>query len=67
MLDEIDSGLDVDALKIDKNGNYNYQEILDKDENATPFMVSNGIKIDDSYYFYGVKNKKKQLLKIEMN
>ena len=54
-------------LKIDKNGNYNYQEILDKDENATPFMVSNGIKIDDSYYFYGVKNKKKQLLKIEMN
>jgi hypothetical protein len=56
----------LNLIKINSSGEWDYQEILEADENAMPFMVSKGIVIDNSVYFLGRKGKDKQLLKITL-
>jgi hypothetical protein len=56
----------LNLIRIKENGDFDYLEILDNEENIVPFMVSKGIVIDDSIYFFGCKNKEKQLLKVSL-
>lgn len=56
----------LNLIRIKENGDFDYLEILDNEENTVPFMVSKGIVIDDSIYFFGCKNKEKQLLKVSL-
>ncbi len=54
------------AIRINQKGNFEYQQILDNEENEVPFMVSNGIKSGNSVFFLGRKGSKKQLLKVSL-
>jgi hypothetical protein len=54
----------LNIIRINQNGNLDYQEVLDDKDNDVPFMVSNGIISGNSTYFLGRKGKKKQILKI---
>lgn len=56
----------LNLIRIKENGDFDYLKILDDEENIVPFMVSKGIVIDDSIYFFGCKNKEKQLLKVSL-
>ena len=56
----------VNLIRINQNGDFNYQKILDDDENEVPFMVSNGIKSGNSVFFLGRKGSNKQLLKVTL-
>lgn len=56
----------LNLIRIKENGDFDYLEILDDEENIVPFMVSKGIVIDNSIYFFGCKNKEKQLLKVSL-
>ena len=56
----------LNLIRIKENGDFNYQEILDDKQNQVPFMVSQGIIIDNSIYFLGRKGREKQLLKITL-
>lgn len=56
----------LNLIRLDSNGNFDYQEILDDEENTVPFMVAKGIVIENSLYFLGRKGKDKQLLKITL-
>lgn len=53
-------------ILVNENGNFVYKEILNGKENEVPFMVSKGIKIDNSIFFLGQKGNKKQLLKVTL-
>ena len=53
-------------IQINQNGDFNYQKILDDEENEVPFMVSNSIKSVNSIFFLGRKGAKKQLLKVKL-
>ncbi|MFC6877304.1 hypothetical protein ACFQZF_02895 [Flavobacterium myungsuense] len=56
----------LNVIQISKNGDFEYQKILDEIENEVPFMVSNGIKSGNSIFFLGRKENKKQLLKVTL-
>lgn len=52
------------AVKVDINGRFDYKEVINSDNTEVSFMVSKGIKIDNSIFFLGRKGKKKQLLRV---
>jgi|GEM_PF-6510469 len=54
------------AIMVNSEGSFEYKEVLNKEENQVAFMVSKGVKIDNSIIFLGRKAKKKQLLKITL-
>ncbi len=56
----------LNLIRIKENGDFDYQEILDDEQNEVPFMVSRGIIIGNSIYFLGRKLRQKQLLKITL-
>ncbi len=56
----------LNVIQVDADGNFEYQKILDDEENAVPFMVSKGAIIDNSIYFMGRRGKEKQLLKVTL-
>ena len=56
----------LNLIRINPNGDFEYQKILDDDENEVPFMVSNGIKSGNSVFFLGRKGSTKQLLKVTL-
>ncbi|WP_162126758.1 hypothetical protein [Flavobacterium phycosphaerae] len=56
----------LNQITINANGDFDYQEILDDEQNEVPFMVSRGAVINNSVYFLGRKGKNKQLLKITL-
>lgn len=56
----------LNLLKINSNGDFEFQEILGEEENAIPYMVSKGIVIENTVYFLGRKGKNKQLLKVSL-
>jgi hypothetical protein len=56
----------LNIIRINQDGDFEYQEILDDKENEVPFMVSEGVLSNNSVFFIGRKGKKKQLLKISL-
>ncbi|WP_298117856.1 hypothetical protein [Flavobacterium sp.] len=56
----------LNVIKINPNGDFDYQEILDDKDNDVPFMVSDGAITGNSVIFIGRKGKKKQLLKVTL-
>ena len=58
----------LNVIRINQNGEFDYKELLDDKENEVPFMVSQGAigTKSSSIYFMGQKGKKKQLLKLTM-
>ena len=56
----------LNVIQVDANGNFEYEKILDDDENAVPFMVAKGITLDNTVYFLGRRGKTKQLLKVTL-
>jgi len=56
----------LNLIRINQNGGFEYQKILDDEENEVPFMVSNGIRSGNSVFFLGRKGSKKQLLKVSL-
>ena len=56
----------LNIIRVNQNGDFDYQEILDDKDNEVPFMVSNGVLSGDSVFFIGRKGKKKQILKITL-
>jgi len=58
----------MNVIRINQNGDFDYQEILDDKDNEVPFMVSDGALSpkDNSVFFIGRKGRKKQLLKITL-
>ncbi|HLF52466.1 hypothetical protein [Flavobacterium sp.] len=56
----------LNLIRINPNGDFDYEEILDDENSPVPFMVSKGAIIDESILFLGRKGKKKQLLKVTL-
>jgi len=56
----------MNIIRISQNGDFEYQEILNNEENEVPFMVSEGIINNNSVFFLGKKGKNKQLLKVTL-
>lgn len=56
----------LNVIRINQNGDFDYQEILDDKDSEVPFMVANGINFGNSVLFLGQKGKKKQLLKVTL-
>ncbi len=56
----------LNIIRVNKSGDFDYQEILDDKDNEVPFMVNFGVEMGDSMYFIGRKGKKKQLLKVTL-
>lgn len=56
----------LNVIQVDENGDFEYEEILDDEQNEVPFMVSKGAIIDNSVYFLGRKGRNKQLLKVTL-
>ena len=56
----------MNIIRINSSGDFDYQEILDDKENEVPFMVSDGAVAQDNIYFIGRKGKKKQILKVKV-
>ena len=56
----------LNLIRINEKGDFDYQEILDDEENEVPFMLGNGIKSGNSVFFLGRKGTKKQLLKVSL-
>jgi hypothetical protein len=58
----------LNVIRINENGDFDYKEILDDKENEVPFMVANGAITTDehSVFFMGRKGKKKQILKVTL-
>lgn len=56
----------LNIIRINANGDFDYQEILDDTENEVPFMVSTGATSGNSVFLMGRRGQKKQLLKITL-
>jgi hypothetical protein len=54
----------LNIIRINNNGDFDYQEILDDKDSEMPFMVAFGAATQSDIYFIGRKGKKKQLLKV---
>lgn len=56
----------LNLIQINKEGVFDYQEVLDNEANEVPFMVGRGVQNGTAEYFLGRKGKNKQLLKITL-
>ncbi len=56
----------LNVIEVNAAGDFEYQEILDDEQNEVPFMVSKGAVIENAVYFLGRKGKDKQLLKVTL-
>ena len=56
----------LNLIRVNQNGEFDYSEILDDENSLVPFMVSKGMVIDNSTIFFGQKGKVKQLLKVSL-
>lgn len=56
----------LNVIRINQDGDFDYEEILDDDNSSVPFMVSKGAIINDSVLFLGRKGTNKQLLKVSL-
>lgn len=56
----------LNIIRVNNNGDFDFKEILDDKDSEVPFMVSDGAISGDNIYFIGRKGKKKQLLKISL-
>lgn len=56
----------LNIIRVNQNGDFDYQEILDDKDNEVPFMVSNGVLSGESIFFIGRKGTKKQILKVTL-
>ena len=56
----------LNVIKVDENGDFDYREVLDDKENEVPFMVAYGKPCGDSVFLLGQKGKKKQILKLTL-
>jgi|SRR5690554_4444255 len=56
----------LNVIRINENGEFDFQQILDDKENEVPFMVAYGVVSGDSVFFLGRKGKKKQILKLTL-
>lgn len=56
----------LNVIRINNEGDFDYREILDDKENEVPFMVAYGKLCGDSVFILGQKGKKKQVLKITL-
>jgi len=56
----------LNVIKVNQNGEFDYSELLDDKDNDVPFMVASGAISGDSVFFLGQKGKKKQLLKLTL-
>jgi len=56
----------LNIIRINSNGDFDFEEILDDENSEVPFMVSKGTSINDAIYFLGRRGKNKQLLKITL-
>lgn len=56
----------LNIIRINQNGDFDFKEVLDDEDNEVPFMVSDGAvtKNGNSIYFIGRRGKKKQLVKL---
>lgn len=56
----------LNLIRINENGDFEYEKILDDEENEVPFMVANGIPLGNSVFFLGKKGITKQVLKVTL-
>jgi hypothetical protein len=56
----------INVIRINENGDFDYKEVLNHEENELPFMISKGIVLDNSVFFLGKKGSLKQILKINL-
>lgn len=56
----------INMIRFDENGNFNFIEILDNKQNEMPFLIGQGVQVDNSIYFLGRDGKKKQLLRVSI-
>lgn len=56
----------LNVIRINRDGDFDYEEILDDENSSVPFMVSKGAIINNSVLFLGRKGTKKQLLKVSL-
>lgn len=56
----------LNVIRVNANGDFDYKKILDDEQNAVPFMVAKGITLDNTVYFLGRRGKTKQLLKVTL-
>ncbi|PVX45836.1 hypothetical protein C8C85_1643 [Flavobacterium sp. 103] len=56
----------LNLIRINDDGDFEYEKILGDEENEVPFMVANGISIGNSVFFLGKKGSTKQLLKVTL-
>jgi len=56
----------LNVIRVNQNGDFDYKELLDDKDNEVSFMVSDGAISGNSVFFIGRKGKKKQLLKVTL-
>jgi hypothetical protein len=56
----------LNLIRVNEKGDFDYEKILDDEENEVPFMVANGISVGNSVFFLGKKGNTKQLLKVTL-
>lgn len=58
----------LNIIKVNQNGEFEFKEILDDKDNEVPFMVAYGAttKKGNNIYFLGRKGRKKQLVKFSL-
>ena len=57
----------LNVIRINNNGDFDYEEILDDENSAVPFMVSKGAILDaNSILFLGRKGNTKQLIRVTL-
>ncbi len=56
----------LNVIRINNDGDFDYREVLDDKENEVPFMVAYGKLCGDSVFILGQKGKKKQILKLTL-
>jgi hypothetical protein len=58
----------LNIIRVNKDGDFDFKEILNSDDNEVPFMVADGAKTKNgsNIYFLGRSGKKKQLLKLSI-
>lgn len=54
------------VIRIKDNSDFEFEKILEDEENEVPFVVSKGIQLGNSVFFLGKKGSTKQLLKVTL-
>jgi hypothetical protein len=52
------------VIRIKDNGDFEFEKILEDEQNEVPFVVSKGAQLGNSVFFLGRRGSKKQLLKV---